>query len=620
MQLLSSVLFVIYLATLVFMGVKHSKKDHTMESYWMADRNLSAMRIAFCLAASWFGLSSFTGQAGWIYAEGLGALWYLAIPNIAAILLIGTVFIKHIRRIPAISQPEFLEMRYDKRLRPWLALIILLAFSGFAAMEYIALGYVFKNFMGWSPVIGGIFIVVSTMIYVSLGGMTTVVWTEVVQFICLLVVGLVIGVVALMKGAALVPSGETLTTVQHLDGANWWSFLSIGVFNVFILIIAYWPGFATEQDPWQRIWMAKDTKNAYKGALLGVAFIFIAYACSVMMAIGAWGVLGAPGPDTNVEESVFALMQNTLPWWFISIAVVGFVAAAMSNISTFSTSAASNLTKDWYQRLLRPHASQKELVVVSRILIAVCLSLGILVGTAIPKILDVLFLSATIATTGYFVPIMGALYWRRANTQGAIAAIILGGGSNIVFFALQTWANMEFPVDPVLISVTISFLAFVIVSYATNPPSIEKLLCFFPNDAVTFIGRWKAEQVNCKADTDTLSYVKQNLVQKEQGERVLLEVYLKIENTEFSSMEKWQGFINKVLNNSSWVWLSGYDIVYKIVTKDMLGNPRLTRGNSDNEILIYCEPLKEEMDSIISYMAVAIDDVKIVAEHASLKN
>ena len=160
-----------------------------MESYWMANRSLPAYRIGFCLAASWFGLSSFTGQAGWVYSDGLGALFQLAFPNFAAIFLIGVIFVKRIRKIPAISQPEFLEMRYSAAIRPWLAIIILIAFAGYSAMEFIALQYVFEEFLGWTPWLGALIIVVITLIYVNLGGMNTVVWTEVVQYCLLFLVG-----------------------------------------------------------------------------------------------------------------------------------------------------------------------------------------------------------------------------------------------------------------------------------------------------------------------------------------------------------------------------------------------------------------------------------------------
>ena len=65
MAITSSILFIIYLALLIYIGWRQSKKINSMESYWMTDRDLPGWRIAFTLAASWFGLSSFTGQAGW---------------------------------------------------------------------------------------------------------------------------------------------------------------------------------------------------------------------------------------------------------------------------------------------------------------------------------------------------------------------------------------------------------------------------------------------------------------------------------------------------------------------------------------------------------------------------
>jgi len=617
----SSVLFIIYLAVLVYMGVKQAHQVDSMESYWMANRNLGGWRIAFCLAAGWFGLSSFTGQAGWCYSEGLGALLYLGIPNLAAILIIGLVFSKRIRELPALSQPEFLEMRYSQAIRPWLALIILFAFAGYNAMEFIALNYVFEQFMGWPGWLGALVIVVITLMYVSFGGMNTVINTQVVQYGLLLLVGAIVGIAAIVKGTAIinaggaiVPPGTSIFSVPTLaSGVSWYSFLSLGIGTSILLIIAYWPGWSTEQDPWQRIWMARDEKEVRKGTLLAGVCVIIAYMFTIFMAIGAWVIIGDPAAqaaDFNSELIVYMLIQEILPDWILPVIIVGFMAAAMSNISAFASSSASNLAKDGYQRYLRPHASQKEMVWVSRICIALALTLGVFAGLVMPSILDAVFMAASLASCGYFIPIVGALFWRRGTAQGALVAFILGSASYLILALGSMFAGWAVPIDPVIVGMAVSLLSYVIVSLLTPPPALGKLVAFFPKDAEAFIDDWKKAGFSYTPSAESLAYVKENLSNTEHGDRNLLVCNVIIPGADFSTSDNWKNYIEKVIRNKSWLWLSGYEIIYKIVMPDMLGNIRLARGQEANDITLYCEPLKGNIDLAIKSIAIAVDDLK----------
>ena len=626
MVVASVILFFVYVAILIIMGLRQARTVNSMESYWMAERNLPAWRIGFALAASWFGLSSFTGQAGWVYNEGLGALFYLAVPNFAAIFIVGLFFAKRIRQIPALSTPEFLEMRYNTAIRPLLALVVLIAYAGYSAMEFITLEYVFDTFFGWTPWIGALIIVIVTLIYVTLGGMNTVIWTVVLQYVLLFIVGAIVGIAAIAKGIALINSGAVAgidpgTSIWSIPtlGADapfgWWNIFSLGIGMTIIMIVAYWPAWSTEQTPWQKVWMARDTKAGRNGAFIGTFMNAIVYLFTVLMAVGAWVIIGAPGvqaPDFNAEMIVYLLMTQVLPDWIIPIIIVGFLAAAMSNISNFAVSSASNLAKDVYQRYFRPHATQREMVWVSRLCIAITLAVGIFVGFVMPSILDTVMAAASIATCGYFIPIVGALFWRRGNAKGAVASMVLGGGGFLVSYIGQTWGGWVFPIDPVIIWVIVALVAYVGVSLATGKPETKKLAPFFKEDARAYINEWQAEGFATKASAESLALVESNLVTKEHGERYMYSYTYKLNRT-FDTYKAWQEYCDNLLKNKSWVWLAGYDIIYKITQEDMLSNVRLARGQNADEVIIYCEPMAETVQSAKESIALAIDDLNALA-------
>lgn len=615
-------LFVIYLAILIYVGFRQASKNKDMESYWMADRGLSVGRVAFCLAASWFGLSSFTGQAGWLYSEGMGALLYLCIPNVLAILIIGIFLSRKIREVGAISQAEMLEMRYSTAVRPPLAIILLIAFAGYSAMEFIAMSYVFETFFGWPGWIGGVIIIIATMIYVNIGGMHTVVLTEVIQYIMLIIVGFAVAFLglkyasgALASGAVEGATGATLGSAPHLAGSDvsWWNFFGFGIGTTLLLLIAYLPAFSTEQDPWQRIWMAKDSKTAYKGALLGAGFTAAAYVSTILMAVAAFGVIGSPEKlgDYNFELVVYDLMESVVPKWLIPIILVGFMAAAMSNISNFSSSSASNLVKDVYQRYFKPHASQKEMVRASRICVTITLAAGGILGFILPSILDAVFASASLATCGYAVPIIGALFWRRGNEKGALCSFILGSVSYILFYALQL-AGVYHGIDPVIIGLIFSLASYIIISLATGKPKASQLVLFFNDETKKYIDAWKEGGFPQEPSAETMAAVGEEIQTYEKGSRMLVRYNYSVPSADFESEGSWKKFIDALLENKSWCDMSGYDIVYKIVDEDIPANIRLARGYEKNDILLYCEPEKANVDQIKKMIALAVDDVKKV--------
>ena len=623
-RVISIILFFVYLGLLIGIGIRQSKKVNDMESYWMASRGLTSWRIAFCLAASWFGLSSFTGQAGWLYSEGMGSLLYLAIPNFAAIAIMALVFAKRIRTIPVISQAEMLEMRYDTSIRPPLAVILLIAFGGYGAMEFIAMSYVFETFFGWPGWVGGVLIIVATMLYVNIGGMNTVVITEVIQYCLLACVGVIVAIGGISAAKTIIDgglaegiaAGTSVYSLPHIAGSDtsWYNPLGFGIGTTLVLLLAYLPAWSTEQSPWQRMWMAKDTATAYKGALLGAALNCVVYVTTVLMAIAAFAILGAPeaNPDLNPELIVYLLMQKVIPQWIWPIILVGFMAAAMSNVSNFATSSASNLSKDIYQRFIRPNASQKEMLRVSRICIVITLAWAAVVGYVMPSILDAVSTAASLATCGYFVPIVGALYWRRGNSKGAVWSFILGGGSFLLMWILEITGAWTAPIDKVIIGLVISLAAYIIGSLASAEPTPNQLVAFFKEDAEEYIKNWKEAGFPSEPKAESVALVEDGFICEEQGERRNARFIYTVPGVDFSNDEDWKAFVDKLLENKSWCWMAGYDIIYKIVSTDMLENVRLARGYDKNDFILYCEPLDNEVEEAKEMIAVAVDDINTV--------
>ena len=83
-----------------------------------------------------------------------------------------------------------------------------------------------------------------------------------------------------------------------------------------------------------------------------------------------------------------------------------------------------------------------------------------------------------------------------------------------------------------------------------------------------------------------------------------------VPDVDFENEDAWKKFVDKLLENKSWCDMSGYDIVYKIVDEDIPSNIRMARGYTTNDILLYCEPEKDNVEQIRKMIALAVDDIK----------
>ena len=156
----------------------------------------------------------------------------------------------------------------------------------------------------------------------------------------------------------------------------------------------------------------------------------------------------------------------------MALLTIGFAAASMSCTDTFATSGASCISRDLIQRHLWPTATMKEMMVVNRILVIIMIALSAAIALNVNSIMDAVIIATVIGTTSYFFPIIGGLYWKRATKWGAMAALVVGGGTQILLITYeQFWLRQ--PLDSisplltehgVLVGLFLSALFFVGVS------------------------------------------------------------------------------------------------------------------------------------------------------------
>lgn len=605
----------IYIAVMLGIGLYFSRSQKSVTDFWLAGRELGPLIIGFSAASSWTTASALLLATGLFLLIGVGSVWIWVIPNIAGLMIIALIS-KRIKNIPALTQPELMEIRYDPMIRAPVALAVTIMMILFSVTDFIGFKLVLGTFFGIDPFFAVAIMAVSVALYVSVGGFRAVVWTDLLQYTLLAGLAIYVASLALDLTAA---KDISIIAASTAMGEDWWNpFLLGGLMGALIFLVALLPGWVAEQDPWQKIWAARDEKAAKNGLFIGSGLLALIYLCCFITAIGLSVLYPLPTGEVEAEMLYLRIISDNVSPMLLALLSIGFAAASMSCTDTFATSAASCISRDLVQRHLWPAATMKQMIAVNRILVVIMIAISASIALHANSIVDAVIIATVIGTTSYFFPIIGGLYWRRATRWGAMAALIAGGGTQIMLVAYeQFWLRQ--PLDSispyltehgVLVGLSLSALFFVGVSLATKPESDLKLAAFFPDIAERVFYRHLPQ-----ADRSGPGYlaVSSRIEGKRAGERSHLN--LAIEHSSAHGEDgtlPWETLVKGLKERYPlWFTPTGSHIVYRLSQADMLSCVKMVRGD-DSHIWLSAEPRQEQEERLKDELFLAygeIDDV-----------
>lgn len=417
----------IYLVvTLVIGWVGYRRTATTPMEYFLAGGTLGRVVFPLTMFATLMSAFIFLGSAGFGYIHGYPWLAMIGVEALAGIPLaiVGLSAWRRAREHGYITPTEFLGDTFDSSTLKLLVLVVQFAWSiPYLAIQAMGGGLLFETISGgtvpfWA---GALVVTVVTAVYLSLGGLRSVAWSDVVQGIA---------VVALLAAAfgyllpAVDPAALTsrvLAAGDHLAPAGNQGFFTPRIWVSFLLmnamaIIAY-------PQMFQRFFAASDERSFR--ALLVWWPVMALVAAVVPVVLGVWGTqlvadLGSP------DQVVPALLQLYAPPWLVGVVVGGALAAMMSTADSLTLTLSSLVTRDLYHDHVDPDASERRETWVARLTIAVLLAAGYLL--ALPRLGTIIELAVYfIQGNALLLPtFLAALYWRRATETGAIASVILG--------------------------------------------------------------------------------------------------------------------------------------------------------------------------------------------------
>ncbi len=292
------------------------------------------------------------------------------------------------------------------------------------------------------------------LVYSTIGGMWSLTLTDIVQFVIKTV-----GLMFILLPICLYRVGGWDELVAKLPAASF-SFTSIGWDTIITYFMIYFFGILIGQDIWQRVFTARDAKVAqYAGTFAGFYCILYGLACAL---IGMAAHVLIPDLD-NVNNAFAAIVKLSLPDGLRGLVIAAALAAMMSTASAGLLAASTVLTEDLLPRLRGGKQSSLNINRLFTLLTGIAV-LGI--ALVVTDVISALTLAYNLLVGGMLIPLIGAIYWKRATTSGAISAMALGFVTSLVFMIKDGLeAN-----TPIYYSLGVSVVSFVLVSVLSRRP------------------------------------------------------------------------------------------------------------------------------------------------------
>ena len=474
--------FLVYLVVLIGVGIITYRMTRTHDDYYLAGRKLNPWVAALSAEASSESGWLLLGLPGQAFLQGIGAFW-VAFGCLAGTFFNWTVVARRLRKITgffrAITIPDYLESRFDDgshTLRVVAALLIGVFMTSYVAAQLVASGKALSVTFGldYAPavLIGAAVI----LFYTMMGGFFAVAWTDVVQAIMMLIGLIVIPVVGTIKlgGPAAVCSKLAECAV---DTSGFMSLRvgkeGIGLATFIIGMLGIGLGYPGQPHVLVRFMAIRKPSLVRKGALIGVIWAAVALYGAVLVGLLARVLL--TGDIVDPERVMPLMAMELLPSWVAGIMIAAAMAAIMSTADSQLLVASSSFVQDFYHKTFGRNPRPSTLVLLSRL---VTLAIGVLAMVIALRqdpenpvgVVFWLVLYAWGGLASAFGPVIVlSLYWKRVTRAGALAGMLSGAITVIVWQNIPVLNDFLYVLIP---GVVVSTIMVVVVSLVTTPPPL----------------------------------------------------------------------------------------------------------------------------------------------------
>ncbi len=453
---------IFYLMVSVGIGLYAATRVHSAKDFAVAGRSLPLHVVTATVFATWFGAEAVFGVPATFVKEGLTGVVADPFGSSMCLIIAGILFSRYLYRLNILTLGDFYRMRYNRTVEVLTSLCIVTAYLGWVAAQIKALGLIFYVVTDGtvSQETGMILGTAIVLTYTTFGGMFSVAILDFVQmfvsmsgllFIAWIISGKVSGgATAVIDHASL--AGK-LNFFPEMDPLKWIAFL--GAWVTMML------GSIPQQDVFQRITSAKSAHVALWGSVLGGSIYFCFTFVPMFIAYSA--IMIDPELFSKLLEEDSQLLLPTLVLQHTPLVAQGlFFGAVISAIMSCSSATLLAPSVTFAENVIRgfwPRMGDRQFLWIMR---ATLMGFGsIVLAFALnseSSIFEMVESAYKVTLAGAFVPLLCGIFWKRATTQGALAAILGGLLSWLMIEILIGEASL---IPPQLIGLGISALGMI---------------------------------------------------------------------------------------------------------------------------------------------------------------
>ena len=468
---------VLYLGIMAFIGWYAGRKTNSIGDFFVLSGKAGVLVSGIAYFSTQFSMGTFLGTPGTIYGVGYagmaisvpGAVFCMILPA----LLIGRKLITLGHKYGFLTMADYLTDRYhSKNMSGVLGVMMLFFLVPMMGAQIIGAGVIVHVFTGLPEWVGVVGMGIIVILYCMSGGMKGAMMTDVIQGSLMIATAVVTFIVSVVMGGGFSNINHTLQSMNEayltFPGANGYMPWTYYVSNIVL-----WSFFTMGQPHlFTKFFAMKDHKTMFKAILLGTAGMF--FSATLIEWAGVNGIASIQNIE-KADQIIPMILQRGLNPFLASIFIAGIVAAGMSTIDGILVTTTGAVTRDIYQKIINKDATDEAVMKLSKVVTVIIGIIVICFGVFQPGSIFEINLFAFSGMAIFVVPILFGIYWKKATAKGAVAAVIAGIISLLLFTLNPSVKALAMGFHALFPTTIISSIVMIVVSKFTETPPQETI-------------------------------------------------------------------------------------------------------------------------------------------------
>ena len=468
---------VLYLGIMAFIGWYAGRKTNSIGDFFVLSGKAGVLVSGIAYFSTQFSMGTFLGTPGTIYGVGYagmaisvpGAVFCMILPA----LLIGRKLITLGHKYGFLTMADYLTDRYhSKKMSGVLGVMMLFFLVPMMGAQIIGAGVIVHVFTGLPEWVGVVGMGIIVILYCMSGGMKGAMMTDVIQGSLMIATAVVTFIVSVVMGGGFSNINHTLQSMNEayltFPGANGYMPWTYYVSNIVL-----WSFFTMGQPHlFTKFFAMKDHKTMFKAILLGTAGMF--FSATLIEWAGVNGIASIQNIE-KADQIIPMILQRGLNPFLASIFIAGIVAAGMSTIDGILVTTTGAVTRDIYQKIINKNATDETVMKLSKVVTVIIGIIVICFGVFQPGSIFEINLFAFSGMAIFVVPILFGIYWKKATAKGAIAAVIVGIISLLLFTLNPSVKALAMGFHALFPTTIIASIVMIVVSKFTETPPQETI-------------------------------------------------------------------------------------------------------------------------------------------------